>query len=145
MKAIILAAGRGTRLGPYTATTPKCLLPLGDRSLLERQLATLRGAGIEDITVVTGHGAAAIRFEGIHLRHNPDFATTNMVHSLFCAADRLVGDVVIAYGDILYEPRVLEALAAAPVSEVAVVGDTDWRVYYRARFGDPFAEAESVA
>ena len=58
MKAIILSAGRGTRLGDLTKTQPKCLLPVsGEESLLEYQLHTLAAAGVSEVCVVVGHGA----------------------------------------------------------------------------------------
>ena len=57
LRAVILAAGRGSRLHPYTENRPKCLMELGGMTLMERQLRALRGAGITDIVVVTGYRA----------------------------------------------------------------------------------------
>ncbi len=143
MRAIVLAAGRGKRLTPYTANRPKCLLPIGQRSILERQIQTMRELGIDDITVVKGYAADSIDLPGLRYYVNPDYTTTNMVYSLFCAEAELAGDVVISYADVLFESRVLGSLLSVEPRDVAVVGDTMWREYYGARFDDPFEEAES--
>ena len=145
MRAVILAAGEGTRLRPHTADRPKCLVPLGGRPLLDWQLDALRGAGIDDITVVTGYRAEMIASRGLVMRHNPEFATTNMVASLMCARDRFDGtdDVLIAYGDIVYEPRIVAAMQP-PATPVAVAVDTEWRRLWELRMSDPLADAETL-
>lgn len=143
MRAIVLAAGRGTRLAPYTSSTPKCMLPIGEYSILDRQIRTLHGAGIDDIAVVKGYRADHVNLPGLRYYLNDQYETTNMVQSLFCAEEDLHGDVIVSYGDILYEDRVLRALLTSSPTAVAVVGDTRWSDYYQARFGDPLFEAES--
>ena len=95
MKALLLAAGRGSRLGRHT-DQPKCLARLGERSLIERQIETLRGAGIDEIVVVTGYRAEMLEFEGIQYVHNPNWATTNMVETLFCAEEYLTDEVIVS-------------------------------------------------
>ncbi len=86
MRAVILAAGCGTRLRPLTDNRPKCMVELAGSSLLERQLMVLRAAGIDQITVVTGFRSDKIDADGCHLVHNPDYDVTNMVATLFSAA-----------------------------------------------------------
>lgn len=143
MKAILLAAGRGSRLGRYTADQPKCLTRLGDRSLIERQIETIRNAGIEEIVLATGYRAEMLEFEGIRCVHNPDWATTNMVETLFCAEEDLTDDVIISYTDIIFEQRVLRALVDSP-HDVSVVVDRQWRNYWEHRFEEPLSDAESM-
>lgn len=148
-RAVILAAGRGTRLGPATAELPKVMMPLVGRTLLAHQRSTLRAVGVEDVHLVLGHGAAAVRADpdarGMTLWENPDYATTNMVATLLCAVAPLDGstDLVIAYGDIVYAPGVATALLTtdAPVS---VVVDLAWRDYWQARMADPLTDAETL-
>ncbi len=85
MKAIILAAGEGTRPRPHTRSRPKCLVELGGHPLLSYQLAALRGAGVNDITIVTGYLREQIEAYGLATRsafdaaHNPRYNSTNMV------------------------------------------------------------------
>lgn len=144
-RAIILAAGTGTRLMPLTADRPKCMVALGGRTLLDRQLAVMRAAGLEDITVVAGHGAARVRDPRVSVVLNPDFATTNMVASLFCAEPVMSpdADLVVSYGDIVYQRSVLDALLAAD-APIAVCVDHGWRVYWEVRMADPFSDAETL-
>src|SRR5215210_680792 len=115
MQAIVLAAGAGSRLRPLTERRPKCMVELGGVPLLERQLAVLHGAGINDVTIVVGAHADAVEAPQATLVVNPNWKRSNMVASLFCARETLQrgDDVVIAYGDIVYEPRVLAELLAA--------------------------------
>jgi choline kinase len=142
-KALILAAGEGTRLRPYTLDRPKCLVEVCGRSLLDRQLEVLRQEGIDSITAVGGYRADMLRRPGIGLRLNPRFAETNMVWSLFCAESDLDGGVLVAYGDIVYSRRVLRTLLACR-ADIAVAIDLDWEAYWRQRSDDPLADAETL-
>ena len=145
MKAIILAAGMGTRLGKYTENLPKCMLEFNGKSLIERQVDTLRKAGITDISIVRGYQPEKITISGVRYYHNPDFSNTNMVETLFCAEKELDGkeDVLICYADIIYEPTVLQAIIDASV-EVGVTVDKDYWEYWCARTDKPEEDMESL-
>lgn len=143
-KAIILAAGEGSRLRPYTTDMPKCLVPLGGRSVLDWQLDTMRSCGIDDITIVKGYMAEQIKREGLNSFVNKDYATTNMVMTLWCAEEKMEGEVVVAYGDIVYDKEVLQTLIDAP-HDISVVVDVDWEKYWSKRFSDPLADAEALS
>ena len=84
-RALILAAGEGTRLRPYTLDKPQCLVPLLGRSLLERQATILRRTGISDIQVAAGYRAEQIECLGFEVSINARFNSTNMVATLFSA------------------------------------------------------------
>lgn len=145
MRAIILAAGEGTRLRPHTADKPKCLVPLAGRPLLAWQVDALRAAGITDITVVTGYRAEQVDALGLSTVHNSRFDRTNMVASLMCARHLLDGaaPVVVAYGDLVYEPGVVRALIACD-SPIAITVDSQWRRLWDLRMADPLADAETL-
>lgn len=145
MRAIILAAGEGTRLRPYTLDRPKCLVELAGRPLLAWQLDALRQAGITDITVVTGYRSEQIAPFGLATRHNPNYACTNMVGSLMCAADLFDGrdDVLIAYADIVYEPRIVRALVAC-TEAICTTVDQLWLRLWSMRTATPLTEAETL-
>lgn len=143
MKAIILAAGRGSRLGNMSEESPKCRVDLDGVPMIERQIATYQGAGVTDITLVTGYKAEMLRFDGVKNAHNPDWADTNMVATLFCAEQAFGDDVIVSYGDIVYEKRVLQAIIDAS-ADVSVIVDRQWRPYWEARFEDPLDDAESL-
>lgn len=143
MKAIILAAGKGSRLHPYTENTPKCLTELGGVTMINRQLRVLRAGGIDDIIIVTGFQAEQLSLPSTRQVHNADWADTNMVESLFVAESDFGDDMIVSYGDIIYEPRVLDAILAAS-SDTSVVVDRAWRAYWEYRFDDPLSDAESL-
>lgn len=145
MKAIILAAGQGTRLRPLTVDKPKCLVELAGKPLLEHQLATLRAGGIDDIHIVGGYRADQLQRPGITLHINERFAETNMVATLFAAEAVMTGesDLIIGYGDIVYESRVLAALLAVD-APIALAVDREWRRYWAARMADPLRDAETL-
>ncbi len=146
-RLIILAAGRGTRLGAAAAGGPKCMTRLRGRALLEWQVAAAREAGVHDVTVVRGFQASMIDLPGLAYAHNPVFDRTNMVYTLLCARDRWGAGFVLSYGDIVYEPRVLRAIAqhtAGASGGIAVVVDLAWREYWHERFADPLQDAETL-
>lgn len=143
MKAIVLGAGQGTRLAPLTADRPKCMVELWGRSLLAHQLETFQTCGITDVVVVTGHAAHAVTLPGVRTRHNPHYDRTNMVASLFCAGPELRGDVIVSYGDIVFESRLLSALIAHD-SDFAIVADDGWEALWALRMDDLLADAETL-
>ena len=111
-RAIILAAGAGRRLGPLTANTPKCLLPIDGRTLLDRELDALAAVGITDVTVVVGHMADRV-IEHVAARCrvvlNDRWASTNSIVSLHAPADALRGAAfLIQNADALYPPAILK-------------------------------------
>lgn len=145
-KAVILAAGQGSRLRPMTDDKPKCLVPLAGISLLERQAATLRQAGISEINVATGYRSDCIEKLGFGTSFNPRFAETNMVESLFAASDFFPqdrSDLIIGYGDIVYQLDNLNALLACR-DEIALMIDTNWRALWSLRQEDPLQDAETL-
>ncbi len=144
MKAILLAAGRGSRLGHYTENLPKSMLQLGDKSILEHQIALLKSTGINDIVVVKGFAEEKIQVDGVRYYINNNHGHSNMVYSLFCAETEIEGDLLISYGDILYDSNVLSSILQASKADIFVIVDKLWEGYYRERFEKPFDEAESL-
>ncbi len=145
MKAIILAAGQGTRLRPLTDDRPKCLVELAGRPLLDRQLEVLKSCGINNITIIGGWQAETIRHKTSRFYMNPIYDSSNMVETLFCAADEFDGqeDLIICYSDILYEPRIITAIMqdAHPISTTV---DKNWRALWEFRMEDPLKDAETL-
>lgn len=143
-RAIILAAGRGSRLGALTARRPKCLVPLAGRALLDWQIDALRAAGVRRLAVVRGYRARTIRRDGLHAFENPRWAREQMVASLACARDWLAAaPCVVAYGDVVFHPEAVHRLLAAH-GDVAITYDLDWRALWAARFARPEDDAESL-
>ena len=97
VKAIILAAGQGTRLRPLTDDIPKCMVEVNGKPILNRQLDTLQSAGIENIIVVTGYEENKINDPRITKVFNEEYASTNMLYSLLCAEDYMEGNVIVTF------------------------------------------------
>ncbi len=143
MRALILAAGRGSRMRHLGDERPKCLVELAGAPLLERQVAALRGGGIETIGVVRGYRAEMLNFPGLTYFTNQRWANTNMVASLATAAEWLrSGPVIVSYADIFYRARLVRDLAGAPGSLV-ISYDRLWRNLWARRFADPLSDAET--
>ena len=140
MKAVLLVAGRSTRLYPLTLDKPKCLLEVGGKTLLEHQLDALAAVGIDELVLVTGYLSEMIeaKIDEIRPRYpfpvkfvfSPDFAKTNNLHSLWAAKDELDGeDFLCLHADVLFHPGILQKAAADPrdivlVAEPAILQET---------------------
>ena len=98
MKAIILAAGQGTRLKKYTENLPKGMLEFAGRTLIERQIETYRKCGITDIIIVRGFAAEKITYQNVKYYENTDYADTNMVVSLMTARQEFNDDIIVKIG-----------------------------------------------
>jgi choline kinase len=146
MKVIILAAGEGTRLRPYTNDKPKCMVELAGKPLLHRQLDVIKFCGVptNDIALVGGYLKDQLDAPGVNLFVNERFSETNMVSTLFCAESFMASgeDLLICYGDIVYEPRVLKKLLETD-GEVVVAADQDWKRLWSIRMEDPLSDAET--
>ena len=142
-KAIIIAAGLGSRLKSYTENLPKCMLKFGDKTLLERQIEAYRNCGINNISIIRGYKKEKINYEDLRYYENPDFENNNILNSLFYAEEELNGNVIVAYSDILFEASVVRRLLESQ-ADISIVVDIDWRGYYDGRKEHPIEEAENV-
>jgi choline kinase len=127
MRAVILAAGLSSRLHPLTSALPKTLLPVAGRTIHAYQRESLRAAGIDDVTVVTGFRREVLEpaiAGAVELRHFPDFATTGNLATLHHVRDRLEGEVVVLFSDLLFGcATLLRALASAGDIGLVVDGE----------------------
>lgn len=143
MRAIILAAGRGSRMKDLTDECPKCLVKLHGKALLDWQLKALREANITDIAIVTGYKRQLLSDRGLVEFHNPRWAETNMVTSLACAQEWLLsGPCIVSYSDIFYEASAVRSLIAS-TARLALTYDPYWLNLWEKRFGDPLVDAET--
>lgn len=144
MKAIILAAGRGSRLKQHTEDCPKGLVKLCGVSLVERMIGTLRAAGISEIAIVTGYRKESFDFLNMPTFHNPIWDQTNMVQSLACAKEWLQeGPIIVSYSDIFLAPSVVEKLMEAKDCPLAMTYDQDWLSLWEARNENVLDDAET--
>jgi choline kinase len=143
MKAIILAAGRGSRMKDLTDEIPKCMVELRGRPLLDWQIEALGEAGIQDIAIVTGYRRELLASRGLYEFHNSRWAQTNMVSSLTEARAWLKEcPCIVSYSDIFYKSSAVKSLMGL-TDYLAVTYDPDWLVLWEKRFGDPLIDAET--
>ena len=142
-KALIIAAGLGSRLKKHTKNLPKCMLDFGGKTLLQRQLDSYKKCGIKDISIIRGYKKEKINYKGIKYFENTDYENNNVLNSVFYAEKVINGNIIISYSDILFDPSVVQR-ALDSVHDISVVVDIDWRGYYVGRKDHPISEAENV-
>lgn len=143
MKAIILAAGQGTRLKKYTEHLPKGMLLFNGKTIIERQIEMYRSCGIDKIVIVRGFAADKICYEGVTYYTNEDFANTNMVESLMAARKEFDDDVIVSYSDILFDGNMLKTMSSSKV-DFGVAVDDNWQMYWKKRYGKVDFDTESL-
>lgn len=127
MKAIILAAGKGTRLDG-AAVKPKCLVEIGGMTLLRRQLESLKSVNIDGIVVVVGFGAESIREEcggEVSFVENTRFAETSSLYSLWLTREHLTDGFVVLNCDVLFHPQLLTDLIDSTHDDALLLSDSD--------------------
>jgi len=143
MKAIIIAAGMGTRLNPLTNDKPKCMLEINGKTILQHQMDAFHANGITDISVIKGYKKEAINYHGLKYYINDDYMNNNILNSLFCAEKEMNEEFVASYSDILFGVDVVKSVIESN-EDLAVVVDIDWKGYYEGRTEHPINEAENV-
>lgn len=150
MKAIIVAAGMGRRLAPYTDEMPKCLVPIAGRPMIVRQIDSFRAHGVDDIVVIRGYKADVLERRkaelgaGVRFVENPDFQTNNILQSLFKADHELRGPFLSTYADIVFGREVVTQLLDA-AGDICLIIDRDFAKVYEGRTEHPLAEGEVSA
>ena len=124
MKAIILAAGPGSRMLPHTQHRPKCLMKIGGHPILHYQLAALRHCGIHDICIVVGYLADRIKEHvtvPVTFIENGEYASTGSSYSLSLAREFMLDGFVYLNSDLVFHPDMLKALLTAAAPNAVIV------------------------
>ena len=146
-RAILIAAGRGRRLGSHTDEIPKCMVEVGGRPILSWVWRALAAAGVDELVVIRGYrGDVLERFVRDLVPRavfvdNTQWQTNNVLLSLACARAYLDRPVLVSYSDIIFTPAVAEAAARSP-AEIGLVIDRDFRSIYVGRTEHPLDEGE---
>ena len=141
MKAIIVAAGMGRRLSPYTDDRPKTLVEINGRSILQRQVDAYRAAGVGEINIVRGYMKEKIVVDGARYFDNDDFRNNNILTSLFYAEAAMDGGFLFSYSDIVFRPEVVRTVIDTE-GDYALVIDRRWHEAYVGRVNHPVEEGE---
>lgn len=139
--AVLLLAGRGSRLGPLSARRPKCLTPLAGRPLLDWQRDALAAAGLSRRWLIVGHRAECIVPQPGEtlLAGCPEGGPIDSLWQL--PAGELQRGFLMSYGDIVYRPQVVDAVQRAG-GDIVIAADRQWHALWSLRFDDPLADAE---
>lgn len=142
MQGLILAAGRGSRLSASTNGTPKCLVEVGRRPIIEHQLEMLSEAGVGPIGMVVGYGASEIR-QAVGIRaeyiENVRWNSTNSMYSFHLAEEWVEGPLLILNCDILFHPQVLDRLLESGEDSIAFDSSSgDGREHMKLKVRDGF-------
>lgn len=130
MQAMMLAAGMGRRLGKYTGNQTKCMLRVGDKTLLERAVEAIKEAGIKRFIIVAGYESAKLvdyvkeNITGLDIEFvfNKDYAKTNNIYSLYLARDYLAqDDTILLESDLIFEERIIREMVESPHKNLVAV------------------------
>ena len=147
MKAIILAAGQGIRLRPYTDNYPKCMVEYNGKPIIDYILESLNNAGISDIVIVDGYKKEALEsyLSSKHIKFctNEKYGSTNMVYTLFCSENEMNDDIIISYADIIYRENIIKKLQEDK-SDFSVIVDKNWKELWKLRMENPLLDAETM-
>jgi 2-aminoethylphosphonate-pyruvate transaminase len=152
--AVIMAAGMGTRLKALGQSVPKGFLRLGERPIIEESVEKLRQCGIRRIIIITGHLSDYYRrlqerYGPLVITvHNPLYAESGSMYSLYCARDLIDGDFLLLESDLIYERRALEAVISFPKDDVILLShrtDAGDEVYVETSGGTIIAMSKNKA
>ena len=138
-----MAAGLGSRLGKLGKNIPKGMITIFGKTLIERQIEIFHNCGINDITIITGHNSEVIKYPNVDYIKNPNYATTNMNESLFCAREKFDDSILVSYADIIFEQQIIEQILKFR-QDIGVAINLDWKKNYENRTMHPLSEAENV-
>jgi choline kinase len=143
MRAIILAAGRGSRLSSDLSKKPKCFLEIRFKKIIDYQIENLTSLGIDNIGIVTGYKSNMFKIFNKKFFYNSKWRGTNMVYSLIKANDWLSRyECLVTYGDIIYEMNTIKNFLKTK-NEISVLYDKNWKKLWRLRFKDILEDAET--
>ena len=149
MRGLIIAAGRGSRLGHLTDTSPKCLLKVGGISIVERIINEMSDVGVKKFALVRGYLGHKFELRNIQYFENFQYSQNNILHSMMCAKEFLIDslmqneNLIISYSDIVFESVLMKKIVESKGS-ISLLCDPDWEVKYSGRTQHPKTEAEIV-
>ena len=143
MKALILAAGRGIRLNEITGGLPKSLLDINGISVIQRQINQLKRNNICEIFVVRGFKSNEFHLEDVSFIEDPEYDKHDQLGSLIAADSEISGDLLITFGDILFDENIIEQILSSSSNFVVAV-DLNWTKSYEKRSDNPIELAGKV-
>jgi len=143
MKAIILAAGEGSRMGKLAQNIPKPLVMVNGKSIIERQLSILKQNKILDVIIVTGSHNEKFNFKNVVYVNDSDHKKHDTLGSLITARDYMNDEIITTYADQIFEEKILKSMTEF-TGDIGIAVDLDWEKNYVNRDQHPKSEAENV-
>jgi len=143
MKAIILAAGEGSRMGKLTQNIPKPLVMVNGKSIIERQLSILKQNKILDVIIVTGSHNEKFNFKNVVYVNDLEHKKHDTLGSLITARDYMNDEIIITYADQIFDEKIMESINNFS-GDIGIAVDLDWEKNYVNRDQHPKSEAENV-
>ena len=141
MKAIILSAGYGSRLGNFTKELPKSLVDINGKSIIKRQIETFRNNGIKDIIVIVGPNKDKFQLNDIEYVVDKNFHEHEQLGSLMVANKHFQNDIVISFGDVIVDDNIMKQVIESTY-DIGVAIDLKWEKNYENRTQHPKSEAD---
>jgi len=141
MKAIILSAGCGSRLGDLTKELPKSLVDVNDKSIIQRQIETFRNNGIKEIIVIVGPNKDKFQLNDIEYVIDKNFHEHEQLSSLMTASKHFQNDVVISFGDVIVDNNIMKQIVESTY-DIGIAIDLKWKKNYENRSQHPKSEAD---
>ena len=143
MRAILIAAGSGIRLGNITKNLPKPLVDINGKSIIEREITLLKKNGINDIVIIIGPHKEKFLFKNCKYVFDSFYDNHDQLGSLMAAKAKIKGDLIIFFADILFDNSILQQILNVK-ADIAVAIDLDWEKSYLERSDNPPSEADKV-
>jgi len=145
MRAIIIGAGRGSRLMPTTADTPKCFAEVAGQRMLDWAVDAFRQNGVTDIAFIGGYRIETVQeaHPEFTFRHNVEWPNNNILASLMYAEDLMDEPFMCCYSDVLFTPRIIDGMLRN-ADDISLAVDTEWLTRYEHRTEHPSDDAEKV-
>jgi len=143
MKAIILAAGEGSRMCKLTQNIPKPLVNVNGKSIIERQLSILKQNEILDVIIITGPHNEKFNFKNVVYVNDLDHKKHDTLGSLITARDYMNDEIIITYADQIFDEKIMESINNFS-GDIGIAVDLDWEKNYVNRDQHPKSEAENV-
>ena len=143
MKAIILAAGEGLRMGKLTQNIPKPLVMVNGKSIIERQLSILKQNKILDVIIITGSHNEKFNFKNVVYVNDLEHKKHDTLGSLITARDYMNDEIIITYADQIFDEKIMESVINFK-GDIGIAVDLDWEKNYVDRDQHPKSEADTV-
>ena len=143
MNAIIIAAGSGKRISEDVKSTPKSMICVNEKPIINFQIEVLKKSGINEIFVITGKYHEKFNVNNVEYIHDKEHEKHDILGSLMEGRKFLKGDVVILYSDIIFEAKIIQQILKSN-DDISIAIDMDWKKHYKNRNEHPESEAENV-